>query len=91
MIHNALKTGGYFGLTCFAPGFTEIGGALEISDWEVYREKSMKGGQAYSKEKLHELLEDYFEIVEFRSMTTCNESDEIFGVPFLWASLWRKK
>lgn len=91
MIHSALKTGGYFGLTCFAPGFTEIGGALETSDWEAYRERSMRGGQAYSKEKLFELLEEYFEVIEFRTMAVCNENDEKFGMPFLWASLWRKK
>lgn len=48
MVHNALKTGGYSGLTCCAPGFTEIGGALEISDWDVYRDRSMKGGHASS-------------------------------------------
>lgn len=91
MIHSALKSGGYFGLTCFAPGFSEIGGALETSDWDAYRERSMKGGQAYSKEKLFELLEEHFEAIEFRTMAVCNESDEKFGMPFLWASLWRKK
>jgi SAM-dependent methyltransferase len=91
MIHNALKAGGCFGLTCFAPGYTELGGAEEISDWEVYREKSMKGGQAYSKEKLFGLLGGRFEAIEFRPMIACAEADEKFGMPFLWASLWRKK
>lgn len=91
MIHSSLKSGGYLGLTCFAPGYAEIGGALEISDWEVYQERSMKGGQAYSKEKLLDLLEDSFELIEFRQMIPCKDSDEKFGVPFLWASLWRKK
>ncbi|BCG59440.1 class I SAM-dependent methyltransferase [Paenibacillus sp. URB8-2] len=91
MISSMIKTGGYFGLTCFAPGFTEIGGALELSDYEVYRERSMKGGQAYSKEKLFGLLEDCFENVEFRSMNECGENTEKFGVPFMWTSLWRRK
>lgn len=90
MIHEALKPGGYFGLACFAPGFNEIGGGLETSDWEVYRERSMKGGQAYSKEKLLALLGDRFESVEFRSMKEFDESAGKFGVPFLWVSLWRK-
>lgn len=91
MIHDTLKIGGYFGLTCFAPEYTEIGEALEISDWDVYRERSMKGGQAYSKEKLLEILDEYFDLIKFRRMEECNESDKLFGVPFLWATLWRKK
>ncbi|MBY9079718.1 class I SAM-dependent methyltransferase [Paenibacillus sp. CGMCC 1.18879] len=91
LIYSTLKTGGYFGLTCFAPGYTEIGGALELSDYEIYRERSMKGGQAYSKEKLFKLLEDNFDNVEFRGMKACGEDSGAFGVPFMWASLWRKK
>ncbi|AKG36165.1 class I SAM-dependent methyltransferase [Paenibacillus durus] len=91
MISNALKSKGYFGLTCFAPGFTEIGGAYELTDWEIYRERSMKGGQAYSKEKLIDILGDYFDLIELRAMNECNDLDMKFGVPFLWASLWRKK
>lgn len=91
LIYSTLKTGGYFGLTCFAPGYTEIGGALELSDYEIYREKSMKGGQAYTKEKLFRLLGDHFVNVEFRSMKACSEDSGKFGVPFMWASLWRKK
>lgn len=91
MIHNALNPGGYFGLTCFAPGYNDIGGGLETSDWQVYRDRSMKGGQAYSKQKLFALLDDLFESVEFRSMKACDDHESKFGVHFLWASLWRKK
>ena len=91
MIRQALKPQGYFGLTCFAPGFAEIGGALDHSDWEVYRERSMKGGQAYSREKLLGIMGEAFELVEFRAMKECDASEGLFGVPFLSASLWRKK
>jgi SAM-dependent methyltransferase len=56
MLHNALKPGAYFGLTCFAPGFAEIGGALETSDWDIYREWSMKGGLTYSEAQLKNLF-----------------------------------
>ncbi|WP_438446973.1 class I SAM-dependent methyltransferase [Gorillibacterium sp. sgz5001074] len=91
MIHNALKSGGYFGLTCFAPGFTDKGGAFELSDYEVYRERSMKGGQAYSKEKLIDILGKHFELIECRMMNECSQDEHQFGVSFLWASLWRKK
>lgn len=91
MIQDALKPGGYFGMTCFAPGFTEMGGALDRSDWEVYRERSMKGGQAYSKEKLIEIMGDAFQLIEFRAMKECDASEGKFGVPFLWVSLWQKR
>ncbi|MFD1176011.1 class I SAM-dependent methyltransferase [Paenibacillus puldeungensis] len=91
MIHSALKNGGYLGLTCFAPGFTDIGGAYELSDYEIYRERSMKGGQAFSKEKLTEILGKYFELIECRMMKECDNDESKFGIPFLWASLWRKK
>ncbi|RUT44416.1 class I SAM-dependent methyltransferase [Paenibacillus anaericanus] len=91
MLNKALKPGGYFGLSCFAPGFAEIGGALDTTDWEVYRERNMKGGQAYSEEQLKILFQDYFDCVEYRVMTECSESEEKFGVPFLGTSLWRKK
>ena len=90
MIHQALKPGRYFGLTCFRPGFGEIGGPVyHLSDWEVYEKGSMMGGMAFTEEKLKYRLSDRFECVEFRAM---RESDgkAVFGVPFLWASLWRK-
>ncbi len=42
LVQRALKPGGYFALTCFVEG-GELGGS-DISDWEVYRGKSMRGG-----------------------------------------------
>ncbi|MNF14160.1 hypothetical protein D3C80_2162620 [compost metagenome] len=51
----------------------------------------MKGGQAYSQEKLLEIMGEAFELVEFREMKECDASEGLFGVPFLSASLWRKK
>ncbi|WP_040950852.1 class I SAM-dependent methyltransferase [Gorillibacterium massiliense] len=89
-IRQALKPGGHFGLTCFAPGFVEMGGAVESTDWDIYRDRSMKGGQAYSKDKLLDLFGDDFTLIEFRPMRECHDTDETFGVPFLSASLWRK-
>ncbi|WP_054957325.1 class I SAM-dependent methyltransferase [Paenibacillus dakarensis] len=92
MIHNGLKSGGHFGLTCFAPGFGDIGGPqFDMNDWEVYEEKSMKGGLAFTEEKIRYLLSDHFECIELRMMETMDQESDLFGVPFLWTSLWRKK
>ncbi|WP_180361719.1 class I SAM-dependent methyltransferase [Paenibacillus sp. BGI2013] len=92
MIHNALRPGGYFGMTCFAPGFGDIGGPeIVMNDWQVYQEKSMRGGLAFTEEKLRYMLEDGFECVEFRAMKSLEQHEPYFGVPFLWATLWRKK
>jgi SAM-dependent methyltransferase len=90
-IQHALKTNGLFGLTCFAPGFGEQGGPiLEMSDWDVYREKTMNGGLAFTEAKVRALLSPIMENVEFRAMKAITHNDELFGVPFLWTSLWKK-
>ncbi|MGG4032395.1 class I SAM-dependent methyltransferase [Paenibacillus cisolokensis] len=92
MIYNGLKPGGHFGLTCFAPGFGDIGGPqFTMSDWDVYEEKTMKGGLAFTAEKIRYLLSDNFECIELRMMNEMDEDSDLFGVPFLWTSLWRKK
>lgn len=91
MITNALKPGGYFGMTCFAPGFGGLGGPETVmNDWEVYQERSMKGGLAFTEEKLRYLLEDPFECVELRPMQAMGKEDHRFGLPILWVTLWRK-
>ncbi|MGF7050708.1 SAM-dependent methyltransferase [Paenibacillus sp. DS2015] len=91
LLNDVLKPGGCFALICFSSGFTENGGAEETSDYDVYKERRMLGGMAFSQEKLQYLLSDYFELIEIRHMKDCEESNELFGVPFMWASIWRKK
>ncbi|MCJ8010786.1 class I SAM-dependent methyltransferase [Paenibacillus sp. KQZ6P-2] len=92
MIYSGLKPGGYFGLTCFAPGFGDVGGPeFNLSDWDVYEVNSMKGGLAFTEEKIRYLLSDYFECIELRMMNEMDKDSDLFGVPFLWTSLWRKK
>ncbi|WP_145048040.1 class I SAM-dependent methyltransferase [Paenibacillus xylanexedens] len=92
MIYNALRPGGYFGMTCFAPGFGGMGGPETVmNDWDVYREKSMKGGLAFTEEKLRYMLEESFECVELRPMKTKNQEDAEFGIPILWVTLWKKR
>ncbi|MFB5089812.1 class I SAM-dependent methyltransferase, partial [Psychrobacillus sp. PGGUH221] len=50
LVKKALKPNGFFAITCFVQG-GEFGGA-DISDWEVYRLRSLKGGLGYTDEKL---------------------------------------
>ncbi|MFC7681772.1 class I SAM-dependent methyltransferase [Paenibacillus sp. GCM10028914] len=91
MIYRSLKPRSYFGITCFRPGFGDQGGPVrEMSDWDVYEEGTMNGGLAFSEEKIKYILEPYFECIEFRAVEQ-QANEEVFGVPFLWASLWRKK
>ncbi len=91
LIRKSLKCGGHFGLTCFAPGYSDEGGPTkEMTDWDVYREQTMNGGLAFSEEKVRALFSNYFENLEFRRMASMSEGSELFGVRFLWTSLWKK-
>jgi cyclopropane fatty-acyl-phospholipid synthase-like methyltransferase len=85
IIRKALKPGGYFGLVCFA--FGEQG--AEISDWEVYRLRSLKGGLAYSESKLRTLFH-HFGITELRKMIRYEQPAAVYGESFLWTALFRK-
>ncbi|PLT28863.1 class I SAM-dependent methyltransferase [Peribacillus deserti] len=87
LLKKALKPNGYFGLTCFIPG-GELGGA-EISDYEVYRLWSLKGGLGFTEEQLRSIFND-FEVIEMRRMTDVAD-DTVFGVPDLMTALFRLK
>ncbi|SEC02927.1 class I SAM-dependent methyltransferase [Paenibacillus sp. GP183] len=89
LVYEALKRGSCFGLICFATGFEDIGGASEVSDYEVYKNRRILGGFAYSREKLIEIMSDRFELMDIRYMTEYPEG-QLFGKSFLWASLWKK-
>lgn len=88
LIQTALKPGGYFAITCFVQG-GEVGGA-DISDWEVYRLRSLNGGLGFTKDKLRIIFQD-FEEIEIRKMKDVEQSDEVFGIAGLWTALFRKK
>ena len=83
-IWGLLKPDAYFGLVCF-----NLQGGANISDFDVYREYSMKGGLGFSEYKLKEVLTPFFEIVEFRQMKKIKT--DLFGEDFLWTVLMKKK
>jgi SAM-dependent methyltransferase len=80
-----LKPDGYFSMVCF-----NLKGGANISDYDVYRDYSMHGGLGFSECKLRTILENYFEIIEFRQMKE-SVNEGIFGEAFLWTVLMKKK
>ncbi|GAM13997.1 class I SAM-dependent methyltransferase [Mesobacillus selenatarsenatis] len=88
LVKRALKPGGFFALTCFVLG-GELGGAA-ISDWEVYRGRSMRGGLGFTEEKLKEIFHD-FNAVEIRKMRDKGPESSQFGTSALLAALFKKE
>ncbi|MGD6854364.1 class I SAM-dependent methyltransferase [Bacillus infantis] len=88
ILRDRLKPNGFFALTCFEEN-GELGGSAQ-SDWDVYRERSMKGGLGFTEEKLLHLFSDY-RTVEIRPMKKKNGDDAEFGVTGLLTALFQKK
>ncbi|WP_043932922.1 class I SAM-dependent methyltransferase [Bacillus sp. EB01] len=84
VIKKALKKNGHFGIVCF-----NSKGALDTSDWEVYKEGSLKRGIGYSEERLKRVFANYFTILEFREMKKIPQPNSVFGEDFLWVSLMK--
>ena len=87
LVKMALKPGGYFAITCFVQG-GELGGA-DITDWEVYKLQSLKGGLGFTDKKLRAIFKDFSE-VEIRRMKEIKQSNKVFGVSGLWTALFTK-
>lgn len=87
LVKRALKPNGFFAITCFVEG-GELGGA-EISDWEVYRLRSLKGSLGYKEEKLRLIFRDFKEI-EIRKMKVIEQPNVVFGVPDFLTTLFQK-
>jgi SAM-dependent methyltransferase len=87
LVLKALKPGGYFAITCFVEG-GELGGS-GITDWEVYRQRSLNGGLGFTEERLRAIFKNLEEI-EIRKMRKVEKTEEVFGVSALWTALFRK-
>jgi SAM-dependent methyltransferase len=86
LVRRLLKPGGRFGLVCFN---TE--GGSDLSDWEVYRVRSLRGGLGFSERRLRQVLAPHFEVVELRTMNEAPAGAPVFGKAFLWAALLRSR
>ena len=85
IVKAALKPNGYFGLVCF-----NTDGAINTSDWEVYKSGSLKRGIGYTEERLKKVFNNDFNILSFRKMKKITQPNGQFGEDFLWASLMKK-
>lgn len=79
---SALKPGGRFGLVCFRPE-----GGSNLTDVEVYEQRSLRGGLGYSEERLSEIWSRGARIIELRQMRKVGASEACFGEDFLWTLL----
>ncbi|WP_327732696.1 class I SAM-dependent methyltransferase [Streptomyces nojiriensis] len=86
-LDRALAPGGHFALTCFAAG--EAGMGSELTDADLYRERELQGGLAYTPESLRWIFSDLVG-VELRRMREEPPESALFGVPFLWTALFRR-
>ncbi|MEU5429333.1 class I SAM-dependent methyltransferase [Streptomyces olivoreticuli] len=85
LLDSALAPGGHLGLTCFASGAM----GSELPDAAFYRESGLGGGLAYTPEVLRWIFSD-LEEVEIRRMRDELPESSHYGVPFLWAALFRR-
>lgn len=85
LVVDALKPGGWFGLTCFRP---ESGSGY--SDEEVYEKRSLGGGLGYSEERLREVWSQGLQVRVMRQMAPPDAGSGLFGVDFLWVLLAQK-
>lgn len=72
-------------MVCF-----NLDGGANISDYDVYKDYSMHGGIGFSEYKLRNILERYFEIIEFREMKE-SQDPKIYGKSILWTVLLKKR
>ncbi|MFG1810352.1 class I SAM-dependent methyltransferase [Streptomyces sp. NPDC049040] len=87
LLDRVLAPGGHFALTCFAAGEAGMGTAL--ADADLYRERDLRGGLAYTPESLRWIFSDLVE-VELRRMREEPPESPLFGKTFLWAALFRR-
>lgn len=77
-----------FALTCFTEG--GVLGGSDLSDWEVYRIRSLQGGLGFTYEKLRKIFKEFNEI-EIRRMRELSPNNNIFGVDGLLTALFKKQ
>lgn len=87
LIRKALRPKGLFGITCFKQG-GKFGGS-EISDWDVYRLRSLQGGLGFTEDRLKSIFNEFREI-EVRGMKEIDTSNNVFGVSGLLTGIFQK-
>ena len=85
LVVDALRPGGWFGLTCFRPE-----GGSGYSDDEVYAHRSLGGGLGYSEDRLRDIWSQGLQVRVVRQMVQPDAGSGLFGVDFLWVLLAQK-
>lgn len=85
LVSNALRPGGWFGLTCFRPE-----GGSGYSDDEVYERCSLGGGLGYTGRRLREIWSAALQVRIIRRMKAQRAQGGLFGESFLWSLLAQK-
>lgn len=88
LLDRVLAPGGHLALTAFAAG--EAGAGSELADADLYRERDLQGGLAYTPDSLRWIFSDLAE-VELRRMRQEPPDSALFGVTFLWTALFRRE
>lgn len=88
VVTEALRPGGCFALTCFVEG-GQYGGS-DMTDWDVYRQRSLQGGLGFTEDKLRSIF-DTFDVLEIRLMQEAAPTDPVFGLSGLWTALFQKR
>ncbi|MFI1660318.1 class I SAM-dependent methyltransferase [Streptomyces sp. NPDC020472] len=93
LLDRALAPGGHFALTAFAAG--EGGMGSELPDADFYREGGLHGGLAYTDASLRTIFggptETGLTEIELRRMRDEPADSPVFGEPFLWTALFRRR
>lgn len=95
LLDRLLAPGGHLALTCFAAremgsdGTGADGMGSELPDADLYRERQLGGGLAYTPQSLRWIFSDLTEI-DLRRMRDEPPGSACFGEPFLWTALFRR-
>lgn len=85
LVRRALKPDGFFGMACF-----DTTGGLPVEDREIYERGLMPPGIGYTEDRLRDILNGFFEILELRSMKDCPEDADVLCMPGLWTVLMKQ-
>ncbi|MBC2906519.1 class I SAM-dependent methyltransferase [Streptomyces cupreus] len=87
LLNRVLAPSGHLALTSFAAGQGGMGS--ELADADLYRERELQGGIAYTPESLRWIFSHLVEI-ELRRMREEPPKSALFGATFLWTALFRR-
>ena len=83
-VRMALNQNGLFGMTCF-----DTPGGQPVEDWEIYERGLMPPGIGYTEDRLRDILQGFFEVLELRPMMVCHANADLLGMPGLWTVLMK--